>query len=103
MKKRNLFGWSPLIMSVAVAMAIVMPSAASPDIFAKDRKTRKAVDAAATTLNDSTRKNITRNDRRRYDYFFLEAVRQQNAGHLDGAFDLLSHCIDINPKAAEAY
>ena len=103
MKKRNLFGWSPLIMSVAVAMAIVMPSAASPDMFAKDRKTRKTVDAAATTLNDSTRKNITRNDRRRYDYFFLEAVRQQNAGHLDGAFDLLSHCIDINPNAAEAY
>lgn len=90
-------------MSVAVAMAIVMPSAASPDMFAKDRKTRKTVDAAATTLNDSTRKNITRNDRRRYDYFFLEAVRQQNAGHLDGAFDLLSHCIDINPNAAEAY
>lgn len=90
-------------MAVAVAMAIVLPSTASPDMPAKDRKTRKAADAATITPDDSTRENITRNDRRRYDYFFLEAVRQQNAGHLDGAFDLLSHCIDINPNAAEAY
>ena len=40
---------------------------------------------------------------RRYNYFFLEAVRQQNAGHLAAAFDLLNLCLQLNPQAAEAY
>ena len=40
---------------------------------------------------------------RRYNYFFLEAVRQQNAGHYDAAFDLINYCLQINPNAAEAY
>lgn len=43
------------------------------------------------------------NDRRRYDYFFFEAIKQQNAEHYDAAFDLLNHCLHINPNAAEAY
>lgn len=38
---------------------------------------------------------------RRYDYFFLEAVRQQNTGHYAAAFDLLRHCHELNPQAAE--
>lgn len=46
---------------------------------------------------------LSHNDRRRYQYFFLEALRQQNAGHDAAAFDLLSHCLSINPNAAEAY
>ena len=40
---------------------------------------------------------------KRYNYFFLEAVRQQNAGHLAAAFDLLNLCLQLNPQAAEAY
>ena len=40
---------------------------------------------------------------RRYNYFFLEAVRQQNAGHYDAAFDLINYCLQLNPNAAEAY
>ncbi|MDD6505828.1 MAG: hypothetical protein PUF39_00340 [Prevotellaceae bacterium] len=43
------------------------------------------------------------NDQRRYDYFFLEAVRMQNMERYDAAFDLLQHCVSINPAAAEAY
>ena len=43
------------------------------------------------------------NDRKRYDYFFLEAMRQQNAGHFDAAYDLLNHCLEIDSTAAEAY
>ncbi|MBR5699064.1 MAG: hypothetical protein IKX44_10670 [Prevotella sp.] len=42
-------------------------------------------------------------DSLRYQYFFLEAMRQQNAGNYDAAFDLLSHCLDINPQAAEVW
>ena len=38
-----------------------------------------------------------------YDSFFLEAMMQRQKGNNDAAFDLLQHCIKINPKAAEAY
>ncbi len=38
-----------------------------------------------------------------YDYFFLEAVRLQNKGDFAGAFDLLSHCVEIDSLAPEAY
>lgn len=43
------------------------------------------------------------NDRKRFDYFFLEAVRQQEKGNYTAAFDLLRHARDINPEAAEVY
>lgn len=38
-----------------------------------------------------------------YDYFFLEAMCERQKGNNDAAFDLLQHCIEINPNAAEAY
>lgn len=46
---------------------------------------------------------IDRNAKKRYDYFFLEAARQQAAGHYSEAFSLLEHCRKINPNAAEVY
>ena len=46
--------------------------------------------------------HLSPNDRKRYDYFFLEAMRQQNAGHFDAAYDLLNHCLEIDSTAAEA-
>ena len=39
----------------------------------------------------------------RYDAFFLQALMQREKGNMDAAFDLLQHCIKINPQAAEAY
>lgn len=39
----------------------------------------------------------------RYDSYFLQALVQREKGNLDAAFDLLQHCIKINPQAAEAY
>ena len=35
--------------------------------------------------------SLSYNDRRRYDYFFIEAIRKQNAGDYAAAFDLLNH------------
>ena len=40
---------------------------------------------------------------RTYDYFFLEAMMQRQKGNNDAAFDLLRHCVELNPEAAEAY
>lgn len=41
--------------------------------------------------------------RRRYDYFFLEAICQQEKGCHDAAFDLLTHCVEIDSTRSEAY
>lgn len=38
-----------------------------------------------------------------YDYFYLEALRQQDMGNLTAAFDLLCHARDLNPQAPEVY
>ena len=40
---------------------------------------------------------------RTYDEFFLEAMMQRQKGNSDAAFDLLRHCLEINPEAPEAY
>ena len=42
-------------------------------------------------------------DAQRYDYFFLEAMVQRQKGNNDAAFDLLRHCLEINPDASEAH
>ena len=38
-----------------------------------------------------------------YNYFFLEAVRQQEQGNFAAAFDLLQFAKTLNPQAAEVY
>ena len=38
-----------------------------------------------------------------YDEFFLEAMVQRQKGNSDAAFDLLRHCLEINPDAPEAH
>lgn len=43
------------------------------------------------------------NTRRRYDYFFLEAITQREKDNAAAAFDLLRHCIGIDSCSAEAY
>ena len=46
---------------------------------------------------------LTPEQSRLYDHYFLEAMVQRQKGNSDAAFDLLRHCLDINPHAAEAY
>ncbi len=46
---------------------------------------------------------LSANDQRRYEYFYLEALREQQQGNYANAFALLQHCLEINPDAAEAY
>ena len=38
-----------------------------------------------------------------YDAFFLEAMVQRQKGNHDATFDLLQHCVKLNPQASEAY
>lgn len=51
-----------------------------------------------------TRQRITLSpeQQRKYDYFFLEATRLKVKKEYDAAFDLLKHCLTIDPYAASA-
>ncbi|MCH5309618.1 MAG: tetratricopeptide repeat protein [Prevotella sp.] len=40
---------------------------------------------------------------RAYSQYFLEAMVQRQKGNNDAAFDLLRHCLELNPEASEAY
>lgn len=80
-------------------LTVLVPSVAgiAPGKSPCRQAAARAADGAADTSA------LSYNDRRRYDLFFLEAIRQQNAGHYAAAFDLLSHCLEIDSTAAEAY
>lgn len=41
-------------------------------------------------------------DQRRYEYYYLEAVRFEQQGCYDEAFGMLTHCLDICPEAPSA-
>ena len=45
---------------------------------------------------------LTYEQRRKYDYFFLEAVRMKQKGEYDAAFELYKHCLDIYPDSPAA-
>lgn len=80
---------------IALALvALLFCSAALPSL-ARKKKVTKTVAVVEDT--------IPANDKKRFDYFFLEAIRQQGAGNYSAAFDLLEHARTINPKAAEVY
>lgn len=76
--------------------ALLLCSAALPSLARK----KKVVQAVKVEMSEDT---LPANDRKRFDYFFLEAIRQQGAGNYTAAFELLEHARAINPKAAEVY
>lgn len=46
---------------------------------------------------------LSEEQQRKYDYFFLEAMRMKEKQQYDAAFGLLQHCLDINPNASSAH
>ena len=43
---------------------------------------------------------LTFEQRRKFDYYFLEALRLKERGDMDAAFDMYSHCLEIHPESA---
>ena len=76
-------------------VALLLGTTCLPSLARKKKTSAPKVTVQADTL--------PANDRKRFDYFFLEAIRLQNAGNLSAAFELLEHARAINPKAAEVY
>lgn len=80
----------------ALGMVAVLLGMVAVPSFARKKK---VVESKKIVVEDT----IPANDKKRFDYFFLEAIRQQNAGNYTAAFELLEHARSINPKAAEVY
>lgn len=68
------------------------------DLSARQKKSKKSIPVSTLPAT-----KLASNDQKRFDYFFLEAMRQQNAGHQAAALDLLNHCLQINPQSAVAH
>lgn len=60
----------------------------------------KSSRSAKRTKTEAMVDPLTYEQRRKYDYFFLEAVRLKQKGEYDAAFELYKHCLEIYPKSA---
>jgi len=83
-------GWTLRVMLLLVAVSATLI------VVAKKKPRAKSVQPVITTT-------LSENDAKRFRYFYLEAVRQQHKDNYAASFDLLRHCLDINPSAPEAY
>ena len=59
--------------------------------------------SAKQNLANEERDTLSYEQRRKNNYFFLEAVRLKQKGEYDAAFELYKHCLDIYPGSAPAY
>lgn len=61
---------------------------------------KKSSRSSAKAVACEEKDPLTPEERRKYDYFFLEALRMKEKGDLDAAFEMYSHCLDIYPQGA---
>jgi tetratricopeptide (TPR) repeat protein len=59
-------------------------------------------DTAFPPMPKGTVKALSADDEARFSYFYFEAQKRKWKGEYDAAFNLLQHCLDINPHAPEA-
>lgn len=85
MNKALIYGW------LCVCLVGTLFSCGS----AKDTS-RSAAGKRAVVADDP----LTPEQLRKYDYFFMEALRMKEKGELDAAFEMFRHCLDIYPQGA---
>lgn len=83
---------------IALGVLLVMITSVAIPSLARKKKVEARQEQEVVDQN-----TLPENVRKRYDYFFLEAARQQAAGKYNEAFDLLEHARCLNPQAAEVY
>lgn len=69
-------------------------------IFFSCGSSRKSSISSKNSLSKVTVDPLSPEDRRRFDCYFLEAVRLKEKGELDAAFDMYEHCLEIHPESA---
>ena len=86
------------VASAAIAGAHTTANKKKPDAKKpkkKRNKQKRQTEAAPVP-------QLTEEQQRKFDYYFLEAIRLKQAGDYDAAFDLLQHSLAINPHDASA-
>jgi tetratricopeptide (TPR) repeat protein len=61
---------------------------------------RKSSNSSKNSSAQLSHDPLSFEERRKFDYFFLEAVRQKEIGEIDAAFELFNHCLSIYPESA---
>ena len=56
-----------------------------------------------TPAAQPVRTPLSYNDAQRLKYFYYGAINEQTRGNYSGAFDLLNHCLTIDPETSEVY
>lgn len=84
---------SATIVGVQMAANKKKPDAKKP----KKKRNRRHRQAEAAPVPP-----LTEEQQRKFDYYYLEAIRLKQAGDYDVAFDLLQHSLAINPHDASA-
>lgn len=77
------------------AVTLLLASCGSVGSTGTHGKKQRLATAAA-------QKELSPEQQRKYDYFFLEAVRLREKKEYVPAFGMLQHCLEINPDAASA-
>jgi tetratricopeptide (TPR) repeat protein len=83
------------IILMKIYISRILPLLAFVVVLVSCGSTKKAV-----SITDA--KQLSEEEQRRYDYYYLEAVRQTGEGNYTAAYNLLEHCLAINPKAPSA-
>ncbi|NDV84710.1 lipopolysaccharide assembly protein LapB [Bacteroides sp. 51] len=68
--------------------------------FISCTSSRKAV--KSQEVNTVVRQQLTPEQQRKYEYFFLEATRMRAQNEYDAAFELYKRCLEIDPNAPSA-
>ena len=64
--------------------------------------TKSTLPQGKSRQDKQTSADISPEQQRKYDYFFLEAARLKEKGDFDGAFEMYRHCLSVNPNGAAA-
>ncbi len=92
------------ILCTAFCASAGLPPQPAPDASVRTSAGRKQPDGKKSKKERRRPEAVPLGEeqRRKFDYYFLESVRLKQAGKYDTAFDLLQHSLAINPHAAPA-
>lgn len=84
-----------LVLCIAFASCGTSRSVGGKALTTRQRK-------AGIQGNPVKQTSLSPEEQRKYDYFFLEAMRLKGQNDYAGTFDMLQHCLAINPEASSA-
>lgn len=64
-------------------------------------QSKRATTSARQQLVSAPADTLTAAEQRKFDYFYLESIKLKGEKKYSAAFDMLQHCVAINPRAAE--